>query len=116
MTTTWDLFHGAALALVGAGTVKQRLAFAYRQFLFDLDPESLPRELRNDYQWLSEKLTSGRAVGGLGVVEATVRKMSDPDATRCAERIVEMFSVLTETATQSHVARTHGLRAVKGGG
>ena len=114
MTTTWDLFHGAALALVGAGSVKQRLAHAYRRYLFDLDADSLPRELRTDFQWLSERLTSGRAVGGLGVVEATVRKMSDPEASRCAERIIEMFSVLTET--QPHAARTHGLRAVKGGG
>jgi hypothetical protein len=116
MTTTWDLFHGAALALVGTGSVKHRLALAYRQYLFDLDSDALPRELRNDYQWLSERLTSGRAVGGLGVVEATVRKMSEPEACRCAERIVEMFSVLTAAETQSHVARTHGLRAISGGG
>jgi hypothetical protein len=116
MTTTWDLFHGAALALVGTGTVKQRVALAYRRHLSNLDVDTLPRDLRNDYQWLRERLTSGRAVGGLGVVEATVRKMSDPEASQCAERIVEMFSVLTATETQSHVARTHGLRAINGGG
>ena len=114
MTTTWELFHGASLALVGAGTVKQRLALAWRQYLHDLDPESLPRELRSDFQLLGDLLTCERAVGDLGVVEATVRKMSDPQACRCAERIVEMFSVLTES--QSHVSRTHGLRAISGGG
>ena len=114
MTTTWELFHQASLALVGTGTVKQRLALAWRHYLHDLDAENLPRELRSDFQLLSDMLTSERAVGGLGVVEATVRKMSDPQACRCAERIVEMFSVLTET--QSHAARTHGLRAIGGGG
>jgi hypothetical protein len=114
MTTTWDRFHGAALALVGTGTVKQRLALAYRQYLFEIDEDSLPRELRNDFEWLTEQMTRGRAMGELGVVEATVRKMSDPEAVRCAERIVEMFSALAEA--QPRIARTHGLRAIGGGG
>jgi len=114
MMTTWDLFHGAALALVGAGTVKQRLALAYRQYLFDLDVEALPRELRSDFQWLSEQVTCGRAMGELGIVEATVRKMSDAEAAVCAERIVEMFSALTEE--QPRIARAHGLRAIGGSG
>ena len=114
MTTTWDLFHGAVLALVGAGPIKQRLASAYRQHLFEIDEDSLPRELRNDFAWLTAQVTSGRAMGELGIVEATVRKMSDPEASRCAERIVEMFSVLAEE--QPHVARAHGLRAIGGSG
>jgi hypothetical protein len=114
MTTTWEQFHQASLALVGVGTVKQRLALAWRQHLHDIDAETLPRELRSDFQLLNDVLTCERPVGGLGVVEATVRKMSDAQASRCAERIVEMFSLLT--ATQSHVARTHGLRAIGGGG
>ena len=112
MTTTWELFHEASLALVGVGTVKQRLALAWRHHLHDIDPETLPRELRSDFQLLGALLTSERAVGGLGVVEATVRKMSDQQACHCAERIVEMFSFLTET--QSHVSRPHGLRAISG--
>ena len=111
MATTWDRFHKAALALVGAGTVKQRLATAYRRYLHDLDPDMLPREVRSDFQALTSKLTSARAVGGLGVVEATVRKMSDSEATRCAERILEMFYMLE---SPSQALRPHGLRAVSG--
>jgi hypothetical protein len=111
MATTWDRFHKAALALVGAGTVKQRLAIAYRRYLHDVDPDMLPREVRSDFQALTSKLTSARAVGGLGVVEATVRKMSDLEATRCAERIVEMFYMLE---SPSQALRPHGLRAVSG--
>jgi len=111
MATTWDLFHQATLALVGAGTVKQRLALAYRRYLYDVDADTLPREVRSDFQALAAKLTCARAVGGLGVVEATVRKMSDSEATRCAERIVEMFYMLE---APSQAMRPHGLRAVKG--
>lgn len=111
MATTWDLFHQAALALVGAGTVKQRLALAYRRYLYEVDVETLPRDVRNDFQALAMKLTCERAIGGLGIVEATVRKMSDQEATRCAERIVEMFYMLE---APSHALRAHGLRAVRG--
>lgn len=114
MATTWDMFHGAALALVGAGSVKQRLAAAYRRYLHEVDAESLPREIRSDFQALADKLTCERAVGGLGVVEATVRKMSEPEASRCAESIIEMFSWLSES--QAHAVRPHGLRAVNGPG
>jgi hypothetical protein len=113
MASTWELFHQAALALVGAGTVKQRLALAYRRYLNDVDPEMLPREVRSDFLALASKLTSERAVGGLGIVEATVRKMSDVEATRCSERIVEMFYMLE---SPSQALRPHGLRAVSGQG
>jgi hypothetical protein len=111
MATTWERFHQAALALVGAGTVKHRLAMAYRRYLYDVDPDMLPREVRSEFQALASKLTSARAVGGLGVVEATVRKMSDFEATRCAERIVELFYMLE---SPSQASRPHGLRAVSG--
>ena len=67
--------------------------------------------MRSDFQALTNKMTSARAVGGLGVVEATVRKMSENEATRCAERIVEMFYMLE---SPSQALRPHGLRAVSG--
>jgi hypothetical protein len=114
MATTWDLFHQAALVLVGAGPIKQRLALAWRRHLHELDAESLPRELRGDFLALSDSLTSERAVGGLGVIEASVRKMSDSQACHCAERIVDLFGTLSES--QAHSARPHGLRAVNGPG
>jgi hypothetical protein len=103
MATTWDLFHQAALVLVGAGPIKQRLALAWRRHLHELD-----------FLALSDSLTSERAVGGLGVIEASVRKMSDSQACRCAERIVDLFGTLSES--QAHSARPHGLRAVNGPG
>ena len=80
MSVTWDKFHGAALLLAGAGPVKQRLADAFRTHLVDLEIEELPRELRAEFMSVSASLTSRRAMGGLGVIDATVRKLSDAQA------------------------------------
>lgn len=110
MSATFERFHGAALVLAGAGPVKQRLADAYRVHLADLDAEELPRELRAEFLGIAGSLTSGRAVGGLGVVEATVRKLSDVQAAACAARLVEMYGQLAQS--HSAVQRAPALRAI----
>ena len=110
MSATWDRFHGAALLLAGAGPVKQRLADAYRIHLADLDVEEMPRELRSEFLSLAESLTSGRAVGGLGVVDATVRKLSDTQAATYAARLVGLYGQLAHL--QLHGQRAPALRAI----
>jgi hypothetical protein len=110
MAATWDRFHGAALLLAGAGPVKQRLADAFCKHLVDLEIEELPRELRAEFQSLSASLTSGRAVGGLGVIEATCRKLSDAQAAAYAGRLITMYAVLAQS--QAHAQRAPALRAI----
>lgn len=110
MSATWDRFHGAALVLAGAGPVKQRLAKAYRVHLADLDVEELPRELRAEFLTIATSLTAGRAVGGLGVVDATVRKLSDAQAASYASRVVELYGQLAQSPSVMH--RTPALRAI----
>ena len=110
MNATWESFHGAALVLAGAGPVKQRLADAYRSHLADLDVEELPRELRAEFLAIATSLTSGRAMGGLGVIDATVRKLSDMQAAACAVRLVDMFGQLAQS--QPAMQRAPALRAI----
>ena len=110
MYATWERFHGAALVLAGAGPVKLRLADAYRSHLADLDVEELPRELRAEFLAIATSLTSGRAMGGLGVIDATVRKLSDAQAAASAVRLVEMFAQLAQS--QPATQRTPALRAI----
>ena len=110
MSATWDRFHGAALLLVGAGPVKQRLAEAFQKYLIDLDTDELPRELRADFLSLAESLSSGRAVGGMGVVDATVRKFSDAQAAGYAVRLITMYGSLAQA--QSVAQRAPALRAI----
>jgi hypothetical protein len=110
MSATWDRFHGAALLLAGAGPVKQRLADAFRTHLVDLDVEALPRELRAEFRSLSASLTSGRAVGGSSVIDATVRKLSDAQAATYSGRFIVMYGQLAQLRAQSQ--RAPALRAI----
>ena len=111
MSVTWDKFHGAALLLAGAGPVKQRLADAFRTHLVDLEIEELPRELRAEFMSVSASLTSRRAVGGLGVIDATVRKLSDAQAAGYARRLIAMYGILSQSQAQAQ--RAPPLRAIK---
>jgi hypothetical protein len=110
MTATWDRFHGAALLLAGAGPVKQRLADAFRTHLVDLDVKELPRELRAEFLSLSTSLTSGRAVGGSSVIDATVRKLSEMQAAAYAGRFIVLYGQLAQSRTQAQ--RAPALRAI----
>jgi hypothetical protein len=110
MSATWDRFHGAALLLAGAGPVKQRLAEAFRKYLVDLDIDELPRELRAEFLSLSASLTAGRAVGGLSVIDATVRKFSDAQAAAHAARLISMYGSLAQSQAQAQ--RAPALRAI----
>jgi len=111
MSAVWDRFHGAALLLAGAGPVKQRLASAFKTHLADLDAEDLPRELRGEFLALATSLTCVRAAGGrMGVVDATVRKMSDAQAASYARRLIELYGLLSQA--QPAAQRGRALRAI----
>jgi hypothetical protein len=110
MSATWERFHGAALLLVGAGPVKQRLAEAFRIHLLDLDAEELPRELRAEFLSLSASLTSRHATCGQGIVDATVRKLSDAQAASFAARLIAMYGQLAQA--QAARQRAPALRAI----
>jgi hypothetical protein len=91
MIENWVHFRRAALVLVGPGPIKQRLCQAYLTHLQQVDPRSLPRELQGDYAAFSSAMHCAQAAGGLGEVEASVRKMSDLDAGRLAERVLCLY-------------------------
>lgn len=91
MIENWVHFRRAVQVLVGPGPVKQRLCLAYLTHLQQVDARALPRELQADYSALSSAMHSAQAAGGLGEVEATVRKMSDLDAARLAEQVLALY-------------------------
>jgi hypothetical protein len=113
MRTPWEHLHAASLLLVGPGGVKQRLAAAYRTHLADLHPESLPRELRAELASIAQALTHERPVGGLGAIEASVRKMSDAEAASLAARVIGLFGEVSQL--QSGALRATPLRVVASG-
>ena len=105
MTQDWEHFRCATLALVGPGPVKQRLCDAYMKHLRMVDAETLPRSIQPGFSELAQAMRSAQAAGGLGAVEATVRKMSEQDAGLFAARVLEMFVVLSREDSREPAAQ-----------
>jgi len=88
------------MLLVGIGPVKQRLCDARLRHLEEIDPAELPRELAAPYRDLMDVFRTAQAIGGLGQVEATVRKMSEQEAAGHATRVLELFVALSARDTR----------------
>ncbi len=108
MSTVWEHFEGAVLCLVSSGTIKDRLARAYRDHLAEVCDEDLPRELREDFRCLARTLTRERPLfRGEDAVRSTLRKMSPSEADRLAIVVVRLFTALPHAA----VPMRHGTSA-----
>lgn len=94
MNENWERFYLATRTLVGPGPIKRRLAQAYECNLEDLDPQDLPESIQNEFRDLSQELHSICPLSDETAVWASVRKMSDRDADRCAETIVQLWNRL----------------------
>jgi len=106
--TSSNLRHlrSAALLLIGPGTVKQRLCDAALRHLRDVNPAELPREVAATYHELMDSLSTVPAAGGLGPVGATVRKMSDVEATAFAARVLDLYVALSSPDTREAASST----------
>jgi hypothetical protein len=109
MSTTWENFFAATAMLASAGPIKHRLIEAYRTHLADLQQDDLPKEIREEFCSLTSCMSCVRPLRGETAQQATVRKMSDMEASRAAMRIVNMLGVITRTQA---VQRPPKLRAV----
>jgi hypothetical protein len=107
MNVAWESFHRATHELASSASIKQRLTAAFSNHLKDLEPESLPPELRSRFQELHGRLNSVTPLRGETAVWATVRKMSNDEAEAIARRIVELLGELAPHREQL-VARTSG--------
>jgi hypothetical protein len=113
MTTIWEALLGASLVLSSAAPIKQRLTQAYLAHLAGVEPGELPRELREEFASITAALTTTAPMRGESAVAATVRKMSDRDASAVAARIVDVLAALVRSEIQTQ-PRLPLLRAVNG--
>jgi len=91
--STWEKLQGATMSLARSGSIKERLAEAYRVYLSELSEEELPREMREEFHAVIEALTRERPMmRGEDAVRATLRKMSSEEADRIACSVVRMFA------------------------
>ena len=89
-----ERFEVAIFALVGEGSIKQRLAEAYIEHLGDLDSREFPSDLRQDFSALYSALHRVNPSGKDSCVRASIRKMSAVEADVHAEMIVKLYSEL----------------------
>jgi hypothetical protein len=94
MKAAWESVHLAAVQLADSSPVKHRLVLAFSKYLADLDSSELPREARIEFDALRRDMTRVAPLRGETPVVATVRKMSNDEAGRNAQRIVRLLGAL----------------------
>lgn len=99
----------AVFLLVSAESIKRRLVDAYSAHLAEIDQNELPHEVRDEFKEIVHTISHVKPLRGESAVQATVRKMSDADASRCATSIVEFLGKITELQSRP---RQKVLRAV----
>jgi hypothetical protein len=102
-SSAWEKLQGATLSLTRAGALKDRLTDAYRNHLAQLDETELPRELRDDFRILNDRITrEPPLVRGDDAVRATIRKMSNGEAEQVASWVVKMLCALQRGAAPAY--------------
>lgn len=89
-----DRFQAAVKFLVSEGPVKQRLTYAYSEFLEPLQEEDPPISVKNSLSELHAVMHRVSPMGKETCVRATVQKMSPVEAAQHAETIVKIYAQL----------------------
>ena len=105
MNTACEQLEGAALSLARSGTIKDRLAEAWRNHLAQVDEGELPEALREEFRTCQAALTREPPLRGEDAVRASVRKMSSHEADELACSVVRLFA-----ATVREVSREEALQ------
>jgi len=116
MSTTWEQLEGAALAVTRSGSIKDRLADAYRTHLSQVDVEELPDTLRVQFRCCNETLTRERPLPGEDAVRATVRKMSSTEADDIAASVVRLYAAYVRETTRTEAPPNTVVPAVAANG
>ena len=109
MSSTWEQLEGAALSLVRAGSIKDRLTDAFRNHLAHVDSEELPDTLRGQFRTCHEALTRERPLPGEEAVRATVRKMSNQEADEVAEGVVRLYGAFVREITRGEAPTANAI-------
>lgn len=97
--------EAAALALVGDGTLKDRLCAAYCDHLDDISEQDLPDEVQEEFAAMARVMHSTRALPGDSVVRASIRKLSNEEAQRYAGLILRAYGLrIRELAATARTA------------
>ncbi len=91
MTDHMDRFHAAVKVLAGHGHIKQRLIDAFQSNLDEIEADDLPVGMQQDFESLKYLMHRVTPLNGEGPVCASVRKMSETEASDCAVSVVSLY-------------------------
>jgi len=106
MDAAWESLHRATHELASSDSLKQRLISAFSKHLKELDPQGLPPAQRSRFETLSARLTCVRPLRGETAVAATVRKMSNIEASECAHQLIDLMTELAGQQGEAGRSRT----------
>jgi hypothetical protein len=104
MNTAWQQLEAAALTLARSGSIKDRLAEAYRNHLSLVSAEELPEGLRAELRACHAALTREAPLRGEDAVRATVRKLSGHEADELACSVVRLFAAMVREGARAEEA------------
>lgn len=85
---------------IGPGDIKSRLLAASNKF-WAVDPEMLPSEIKENFDWIRDQLMRFPAIKDEGEVIATIKRIHRSSCVKIAERVVLVYSLLeSELSTQ----------------
>lgn len=88
-----DFYKAVASMAKSTDSLQERLVRAYTHGLSPTQLEDLPEDIRPSFVELKEAMTSARSTGE-GTVAATTERMSDQEAKRLINKIVEIYEKL----------------------
>lgn len=97
--------EAAALSMTGPGNIKERLLYAYRTHLEDVQESDLSGELSGEFAEMVQALHRAPALPGDDVVKASVRKLSNEEARRYAELLVRLYGMFAGMQHQVNAGR-----------
>lgn len=100
-----ERLQGAVVVLAQQGTVKDRLAHAWQAHLAGVDAAVLPDPLRNEFRGLCDALQRERPLPRENPALASVRKMSNDEASQHAAFVVRLYAAVARADMASAPAR-----------
>ena len=107
MNTAWQQLEAAALTLARSGTIKDRLADAWRNHLSRVNAEEQPEGLRAEFRACHAALTREAPQRGEDAVRATVRKLSGHEADELACSVVRLFAAMVREGARANVVENN---------
>ncbi len=103
---TWNHVHYAVMALGrGRDDIRKRLRNAYADGLSYLKPDDFPQGLVDSFREIDRALTREKPQGDQDRVWATTMHMSEDEASRLAEKIVNLYDTLAREYTEMDFVR-----------